>query len=678
MLSAVQGQPPHRPISSASIEENSAGSTGKPTHGEPAGKSDDEIDDLLNFSLESLSSTQVATPDMNFEVTSVARDETPIGKSPAAIFVITPEMIQRSGAQTLPDVLRMVPGMHVARQSNGVFAIGMRGHAATVVGDMLVQVDGRSIYNRTFGGTFWGSQDFVLEDIERIEVIRGPGASVWGANAVRGIINVVTKCSCRTQGWYLESVVGDEIRHSETIRYGGKARWGHYRIWGRGYDQDGGALLSGANDPGFWETWSAGFQADITESWFDRLTLQAGVLDGSQANTSSVLQPAPPFAALTNATADTLSWFSNIQGTRKLSPNESIKLRTSYYSLRFDSATVRLDPIDAVEFDFQHNLQPWTDHSVVWGFNFRNTMLDLVPTFPISATGDSDLQANEYGLFLQDTISLREDVSLTVGAKLSYNDFSQFEHQPTGRIVWSPSNKLSIWTGVSRAVATPNFSGIAGQIRLPSGGVTPPGVFPRFVGNRNLSAEDLLAVEAGIRGQPNKQTYWDFSAYHFTFRDQIGAGAFGAPVPTGFPGTFDVPFPRVNLPGTTEVAGFEMFGKYEVQRNWRMSGNYTFAHNFDPGFAFPRNSIYVQSSHDIACNVELDLIWRYRDNFGAIRHYNTADARISWRMTDHASLSLVGRNLLNPAHAENSNLVQTGTFASAAERSLFGMLQLRY
>lgn len=652
----------------------------EPVESQEAVTGDDEpdIDDLLDFSLESLSSAQVATPDMNFEVTSVARSETPVAKSPAAVFVITPEMIRRSGARTLPDVLRMVPGMHVARQANGVWAIGMRGQAASSVGDMLVQVDGRSIYNRTFGGTFWGQQDFVLEDIERIEVIRGPGASVWGANAVRGVINIVTKCSCRTQGWYLESVVGNEIQHSETLRYGGKASWGHYRLWGRALEMDGGTLLDGSNDPGFWHTLQGGFQADIRQSWFDKLTIQAGILDADQANTSSIVQPAPPFSMVRKGTAESLSWYTNIQGVYEVSADESFKVRTSYYSMDFQSATIELQPIAAAEFDFQHNLKPAADHSIVWGANFRNTTMTLPSTFAIAATGDGDFQVNEYGLFLQDTINLRDNVDLTVGSKLSYNDFSGFEHQPTGRIVWNPTQKLALWTGVSRAVATPNFGGTVGQIRLAPVRTTPVGVFPRIIGNRNLSAEDLFAVEAGIRGQPSKQVYWDASVYHFTFRDRIGAGTVGAPIPTGSPGSFDTPIPRVNLPGTAEVAGFELFGKYEVDEHWRVSGNYSFAHNFDAGFTFPKNSLYVQSSHDIANDVELDLIWRYRDNFGSASAYNTADIRLSWQLTESAELTLAGLNLLSPSYAEDGNLVQTGTFASSVQRSLYTMLQLRY
>ncbi|MFK7821037.1 MAG: TonB-dependent receptor plug domain-containing protein [Planctomycetaceae bacterium] len=637
---------------------------------------DDELDSLLDSSLETLSATQATTPDLNAEVTTVSRTEKPVGKTPSAVFVITNEMIRRSGARTLPDVLRMVPGLHVARLTNGAWSIGMRGNSGNATNDLLVQVDGRSIYSKFFGGTLWGNQDFVLEDIDRIEVIRGPGGSVWGANAVRGVINIVTKNSSETQGLFIEGAAGNELRHTETARYGGQTSLGSYRIWGRNLRLDGGEFPNGVPDTGFWNPISAGFRVDLNQTFFDRLTVDLGYFESSRTSRSALAQLTPPF--VNQGVFDTRyqSWFANVTGEYVVSDNESMLTRGSFYSTELEGTAGQFNPMNQIELDFQHNIQRTERQEIVWGTSFRRTTIDVIPTAFLEPI-NPDFAVNTYGAFLQNTYSIDDRTAITVGTKLSYNDLSGFEHQPSGRIVFNPTPKTAVWASLSRAVRTPTFHHTNARIRTLPLRTFPLPMFGRISGNDGLAAEDLLAVEVGIRQQPQKHFFWDLSAYHFTFRDIIATGTPGAPLP-GVPGTLELPIPIVNLDGTSEVAGIELFSKYEMNDSWRLSGSYTYTHNWDDRFRFPTNSLYLQSSHNLTPDTELDLIWRYLDNFGDVDHYNTADVRFSWRFTDAIELSVVGQNLLRPSQFEEAPTPIAGNQPSAAQRGVLGMVQVRY
>lgn len=638
----------------------------------------DDIDDLFGESLESLSSARVTTPDLSSEVSTVSRTQTPIRNTPAAVFVVTNEMIRRSGARTVPDALRMVPGMHVAKLSDGNWSVGMRGKASQRTDDLLVQVDGRSIYNKSYGGTFWGAQGFVLEDIERIEVIRGPGASVWGANAVRGVINIVTKCSCKTQGLFVESAAGNELQYSDTIRYGGQTPWGHYRVWGKASRQDRGEIAGDIHDRGHFESSMAGIRMDLTETFFDKFTLDMGVLDSNYTFRKADVTPtAPFFVPPRDINVPAYSWHANMTASYDVSDEESYSVRGSYYVAEQGGPVLHLQPSEQTEVDFQHNLQPLPGHKLVWGANFHRSAVNLDSSFNLSSTMP-EFEQHNYGLFVQDTFQLREKLAMTLGVKLSYNDLSGFEYQPTARLLFNADEQTALWTSVSRAVRTPTFRETATDFRLPPVTTAPFAVFPKVVGTPGLGAEDLLAVEVGIRKQPAENIYWDLSAYHFTFRDQISVSPIRTLGP-GVGGTFDLSIPSINLPGTTEVAGAELYGKYGVSDTWKISGNYSYHHNLDTGFSFffPRNSAYLQSSHSLGSNVELDLIWRYRDNT-SVSAYNTADVRLSWQVNDSVQLTIAGLNLLRPGQFEEGTIEAVGNVPAANQRSLFGMVQCRF
>ena len=641
------------------------------------GTGDDELDALLDQDLDTLASAKVTTPDLNFEVDSVARTEKPIGKTPAAIYVITSEMIRRSPAINLPDLLRQVPGLHVSRLSNGQWIIGMRGSASFRSRELLVQVDGRSIYNRVFGGVFWELNDMSLENIERIEIIRGPGGSVWGANAVTGVINITTKCSCQTQGVYAEAGAGNEVDYTSTFRFGGETQLGTYRVWGKALQIDGG-LNNGQDEAGNWGSNTFGLRFDTDKTFFDKLTIDSGFIDAGALSERRDSLPTPPFTRLENEFNGANAFFVNVTGTYRLDDEQSIKTRASHHYRGLEGGYAFAGPLVQTEFDLQHTFAILGNHSFVWGTNFRHSaVLDGDTTG--FRTGLPAMDLHEYGLFLQDTIAYSDDFEVTLGTKVSYNDFTQFEFQPTVRAVWNPSDKTSVWGAVSRAVQTPNFVQQNGFFLRQGPVRTVP--LPTFTEVLSGSSEslDLLAFELGIRAQPTKSIYWDAAIYHFNLRNSLTVASGGAPRPGSVPGTLVIPLNLISGSGTEETTGGEFHGKWEVTDNWRLSGNYSYNYRADGStLRFANNSLFLQSSHDLTQKLACDLIWRYRDNFFNVPSYNTADVRLSWRVCPQAEIALAGTNLINAPFTESLSSGFAGLTVTETQRSLLGTVRVYY
>ncbi len=644
---------------------------------------DPEFDKLLDADLETLSKIKVAAPEMNFEVTSVSRSQVVVGKTPAAIFVITPEMIRRSGAVTLPDVLRMVPGLQVAKQSNGTWSVGARGSAGTFSRSLQVQIDGRSIYDPRFGGVYWNMQDILLSDIERIEIIRGPGASVWGENAVDGIINITMKSTSETLGVLLQGSTGTELRHQGSFRVGGMFGNGSsYRLFGRFTKLDGGLLATGADEPGAWNSNRLGFRMDLASPFFDKQTIEAGVTNSVYDSlvTQASLTP-PGFQTTLPERHNFLGWHLLSSATRNISDDESFTVRSYFDSLDFTWPSLGRSGRITADIDFQHQFKWGERHSFVWGANYRFDRYDANSTSFRLANMPSD-QRSIFGVFAQDTNSIRDNLALTLGAKLSYNNFTGMEFQPTARLVWNPTEKVAVWSAVSKSVRLPAVIDRTIGIRFLPVATAPLPTFPLVVGNPNAEAEDNLAIEAGIRGQPTKEFYWDLNAYFFQLDDRIEVIANGTTILNLPPGFVDVVSPLTNVPGEVNSGGMELHLKYGITEAWEISGNYTYAAIRNTGTIanFPRNSVYLQSSFDFNQCTELDLIWRYRDNlvFANTPAYNDMDIRLAWRPRANLEFSLVGRNLLDAAHFEEGFDTVLGRQASQVQRELIGTVQWSY
>lgn len=375
------------------------------------------LSNLKQLSLEEL---------MNIEVTSIARKEQRVADTAAAIYVITQEDIQRSGVTSIPEALRLAPGVEVSRVDSNKWAIGVRGFGSRLSRSLLVLMDGRSVYTPLFAGVYWEVQDTLLEDIDRIEVIRGSGGTLWGANAVNGVINIITKKAQDTQGLLLSGGGGSEEKGFGSLRYGGKVGENfNYRIYGKGFRRDA-AATRGLSDFDDWQMGQGGFRTDWKPHEGDSLTIQGDAYDGRSGQRTQVSRLSAPFSIPVQEDAE----FSgmNLLGrwSRTLSKSSSLALQMYY------DRTDRREPTfqeqrNTFDFDFQHRLQPTGRQELIWGLGYRYTRGDTksVPTITISPSNRAD---NLFSAFVQDEIVLVQDrLRLTVGSKFEHNDYSGFE-----------------------------------------------------------------------------------------------------------------------------------------------------------------------------------------------------------------------------------------------------------
>jgi iron complex outermembrane receptor protein len=642
----------------------------------------DDLDSLLDAAdkdISQLGRVDVTAPALAEVVTSVERQPSTVGKSPAAVFVVTQDMIRRSGVNNIPDVLRLVPGIEVARLDANKWAIISRGFNSLYAHDMLVQIDGRAVYSQFFSGVFWDMQDLVLQDIERIEVVRGPGATVWGANAVNGVINIITKQAADTQGLLVTGGTGTEERGFSAVRYGGKAGEDlHWRAYGKQFERDGGYFFGDDFDD--WRQASGGFRADWTPTPDDTVTFQGGLFDGDSGSSQVLAFPTPPFQSGQVYDGHNEGENGIVRWTRNLDEESSWTVQ-SYYD-RYRRVTPFTDiEQETVDVDFQYRFPVGQRNNVICGAAYRQIDDHFFGDFALSLDPIAR-NTNLFSCFVQDQLTLQEDIlSLFAGSKFEHNDFSGFEYQPSVRLLWTPTERQTMWAAVSRAVRTPNRIDDDFTFRQL---VAPPPPFPTFVqfdGNRNLKAEDLLAYELGYRAQPMESFSWDLATFYNQYSDLSG------PVPAGAP-FFDPTIPGVIVPMTlgnvltADTYGAELATTYQVRPDWRLSGAYTLLYldiHVPAGDAAqgsnPHNQMNIRSSWNIRPDLDFDLIGRYVDNLPSlgVSSYLTMDARLGWRPWTNFEWAFVGRNLLDDRHAEFVDAL-AGNVATEVQSEFFTTL----
>jgi iron complex outermembrane receptor protein len=621
--------------------------------------------ELLDAPLQQLSRTQVTSPSpaMSMEVSTVSRTESTVGKTPAAVYVLTNEMIRRSGARNIPEALRLVPGVQVARVNAYTWAISIRGFNGVFANKLLVQIDGRAVYSPGTAGVPWDIQQMLLEDVERIEIIRGPGASVWGANAVNGVINIVTKSSADTRGVYAYTGGGSEHRSFNALRVGGRTGELNWRLYGMQADDGCGYF----NQPFLGTAWDAyqfaqgGFRMDWTPTSRDTLTLQGDFL--GERETLRQLVFGFPFDEPDDVRAtDFLG-----RWTRQIDEDTDWSVQTYYYG--FKRTATGLLPrdliLDAYDLDMQFHTKIGDRHDVVCGFGYRNyestvRRSDFITFVPPRDTFDI------ISYFVQDTIELRPDrLFLTAGIKLEHNDFTNFEWQPTIRVLMTPNDRTAIWGAISRAVRTPAVN--ERDIDY---------LFGFIQGNKNLKSEDLLAYEFGIRRQPTDKLYWDLAAFFNRYDNLVG-------VTPLFPVLPEV----VSNVGTGDTYGFELVVTYAVNDDWRLRSGYSFlVEDIDypvgtavyltiPGMN-PRNQCFLHSAWDLGSDVTFDTIFRYVDYLlaGPVPSYLVMDVRLAWEPRDGLEVAVVGQNLLDNHHLEYGSFGDT----TQVQSGVYGMVSWRY
>jgi iron complex outermembrane receptor protein len=620
---------------------------------------------------------------MDIEITSVAKKEQKVSATAAAIYVITEEEIRRSGVTTIAEALRLAPGVTVSRIDGNSWAIGIRGFGSGLSRSVLVLIDGRSVYTPLFAGVFWEVQDTLLEDIDRIEVIRGPGGTIWGANAVNGVINIITKSATETQGLLATAGGGSEEKGFGSLRYGGKIGQNFsYRFYGKGFRRDGQFTphLSDADD---WQQGQGGFRTDWNLPEGNSLTVQGDMYQGKARMRDQVSSFSAPFSTIVEK--DTGLSGMNLLGrwSRTLSDTSDFALQI-YYDRTYRREARWRERRHTVDIDFQHRFKITERQELNWGLGYRYTSDDTesVPTLVISP---ENRVANLFTAFLQDEIVLVPDHwRLTLGSKFEHNDYSGFEFQPSGRLLWTPTERQSVWASVSRAVRTPSRvdTDIAASV-APNPGVP---AFARLLGNKDFDSETLLAYELGYRVKATDRFSVDLAAFYNSYDNllSVETGALFLEPPLA-PTRFVLPLQFDNKM-KAKVYGLEIAADWRWLDWWRWRFAYSYLHMdltrkagsndviTAPGTegGSPQNQVSVTSFVNLPGNLELDGAFRYVDTLPGVnvRSYFNLDLRLGWHVTKNVELSLVGQNLLAGHHAEWSGgtKIQRGIYTKATWR----------
>jgi iron complex outermembrane receptor protein len=576
------------------------------------------IEDLRELSIEQLA---------NLEITSVSRRPEALSEAPAAIDVVTSEEIRRSGAQNLPEALRLARNLEVAQIDSQRYAISARGFNSFAASNkLLVLIDGRSVYTPLYSGVFWDQQHVILGDLERIESISGPGGTLWGANAVNGVINVISRSSEETQGWLAQAFAGSLDQRAE-LRYGGAfGSDAHYRLYASGFSR-GESVDSDGNEVGNgWDGGHLGFRTD----W-------GGLADAFMVQGEAYRDEFDPGGSQEGA---------HVLGrwTRLLSDSSSVEVQ-SYYatSSRTDLFTPDSeDSLSTFDLSFQHTLAPSGPHHFVWGGGYRADRSDFVNSFNPGNFADAERTLTIANLFVQDEIALNEALDLTLGLKLEDHTFTGLEYMPNVRLAWHPSDSSMIWAAVSRAVRTP--SRIDRELE-----------FPPIIVAGGFESETLIAYELGYRAQPTPYLSYSASLYFHDY-DNLRTASF-AP---GF-----VPPVRVGNDLEGEVYGLEVWTDFAVHEDWQISAGLTLLEQeFRPTdeFAFdvnasgldPTYQAFLRSRSNLSSDITLDLDLRaIEETAPGIPGYVELGGRIGWQINDRVELALAGANLLDESHPES-------------------------
>lgn len=578
---------------------------------------------------------------LNVEVTSVSRSPEKLNEAASAIQVISSEDIRRSGATHVAEALRLAPNLQVAQLSSSVWLISARGFNSIFANKLLVMIDGRTVYTPLYGGVLWEQQNLLLEDVDRIEVVSGPGGTLWGANAVNGVINIITKTAKATQGGYASASAGSFVKNNTALRYGGTIGskiW--YRVYGQYFNRDNTTLLNGTYNPDAWRMLHGGFQLNWDASKNDVVTVQGDYYDGLRktAKTGSPLNGQNVLAR----------W------TKTISERSNLALQVYYDRYyRADAPTFSSDKMNTVDADFQHQLRLSQKHHFIWGAGYRYVKDDA--DYP-PAAGAGILPRQKrldlFNAFVQNEFALGQSLRLIAGTKVLHNVYTGVEWQPNIRLAWEKPQH-TVWAAVSRAVRTPSRFDVDYFLPLTP---QPPNV-PSVAGGPNFVSEKVVAYEAGYRVQPNRFSTVSLSTFFNRYRDVYSVEA--------RPGTLTY---LIQNGSEGRSWGAELAVNYKLFSVWRLRGGYTFfarelwakpGRVFDPAYLANdvRNQGMVQSVLDIGKYVQLDLVARYLDplakTFATARvsSYLTFDARLAY-VRKHWELAVAGQNLGQESHAE--------------------------
>jgi iron complex outermembrane recepter protein len=602
------------------------------------------------------------------EVTTVSKEPEQVWRTPAAIYVVTQEDIRRSGATSIPEALRLIPGVQVSRINEDHWAVGIRGFADQFSKSMLVLIDGRSLYTPLFAGVYWALQDgIMLEDVERIEVIRGPGGTIWGTNAVNGVINIITKNAKDTHSG-LASVGGGSVDHAISgFRYGsGNGKDFDYRVYGKGFSRGAEYHPDGASYDE-WRLGQVGFRTDWIAGDHDHLTIQGDMYKGGVGESVGVGSFSPPAQLIEDQAVAVSGGNLLAHWQHDLRQGSDIQVQ-AYYDRTYALAPHYGETRNTFDIDFIHHLTlPWRQN-FIWGSGARLSPSEFVQTVPTLDFVPHDIANNVYSGFLQDEIAIAPNkFSLTAGSKLEHNNYTGFEIEPSLRALWAISSQQTFWAAVTRAVRTP--SRIEEDFQLTDFALANPLAYVVVDGNHQLKSESLIGFEAGYRTLVTPKLYVDIAIFHNKHDDLISLGAPALAVDfTPAPPHFTVSFPYVNgLKGNSD--GFEIAPDWKLTSWWQLKATYSYLNlhlESEPGVvdgdgyvsldegSSPHNQVTFESQFNLPKKFEFDQTYRYVSALPAqaVKSYSTADTRFSWFTSRQMEFSVIGQNLLQPQHAE--------------------------
>jgi iron complex outermembrane recepter protein len=616
---------------------------------------------------------------MQVKVTSVAKREERLEDSPAAIYVITQDDIRRSGMTSVPELLRMVPGLDVAQIDGNLWAISARGFNSEFANNLLVLIDGRTVYDPTFGGVYWDVQDQMLEDIERIEVIRGPGAAIWGANAVNGVINIITKRARDTQGGLITTDASTAEQRGAGMRYGGTLGPDRYfRAYGKFFKRDGFAYPDGDRSPDGWDMVRGGFRSDLQISAPDSLTVQGDLYHGNEGQNVTFYAADPLFYSANDSIG--------VEGGNLLSRwRHSASPRSDFSLQAYFDETQREEyligkRVTTFDLEFQNHQVLGQRQELTWGLNYRRVQDALHDSPTASLTRDQE-GTNLFGSFLQDEIAMfHRRLHFVLGSKFEHNDYTGFNVQPTARILAELTSKQRFWVAVSRAISPPSQSEREFQVAVQAfpTAAGPPTVVS-FVGNPDLQNEQLLAYEAGYRWEIGDRLSLDLASFYDFYH------GIDALVPS-LPSLVLNPVPHVLLPleatneGHAHTYGGEAALNLDVTHFWRLSVSnsqfqlsqyvpFQVAATLSP--ESPGEQFGLRSGFRLPRRVEADMATYYVSRLPQqqVPSYTRLDARLGWHVGEQWELSVGGQNLLQAQHSEFRSLL--GITPTKVRRNVF-------
>jgi iron complex outermembrane recepter protein len=640
--------------------------------------------------------TQISIEDlMNTEVTSVSKKEQKLSRTAAAIFVITQEDIRRSGSTNIPDLLRMVPGLDVAQIDASTWAISSRGFNNQFANKLLVLIDGRTVYSPLFSGVFWDAQGVPLEDIDRIEVIRGPGATAWGANAVNGVVNIITKKAETTDGGLVSSGGGTYEQGFGFARYGGKIGSSTaYRVFSNYFSRTNLQDLAGRGANDGWSVFHAGYRMDANPTAKDSVSFEGDTSIGSEGERAQTITSiSPPVNQILNLQQEFSGWDVLGRWDHVASARSATSLAVSL------SRTNRSDPTygegrNTFDLDFQHHLA-WGGHQdIVWGLGYRATSDNIPPTLRLSLSPSKETD-QLFSSFIQDEIALSPDrLYLTLGTKLEHNNFTGFEFQPSVRVAWLANQHNMLWVGLSRAVHTPSRTDES--VRFNAAASPGPGGLPAIVsdfGNPHKKSEEVLATEFGYRVEPAPNLSLDMTAF-FNRYSRLATTETEVPFLESAPAPLHwvIPFQLANLMDG-ETHGLELAANWKLNSRWTVSPAYSFlalhmhpsasSTNLLAGASVEGSSPHQQAQLRSHVQLTPRLDWDASAYFvgpltsQGVPSYTRLDTSLIWYLAENLSLSVVGQNLLKDHHVEFSSPDQV-VLSSQVKRSAYAKLTWRF